>query len=122
MDKIKAKAAKAMRGRAAASKWLKCMLEGGDLYPRPVMAQKATALLKAAIQNEGASWVWEKTKGTLVNQVRRALKRQGWKEVAPWMWKHEQGEYLEIDLKEQQEQEGPGQDEEAKRKKKRRRS
>ena len=102
--KIQTAISRGLRISSSASRALKGVLEGGDLYPKAVLVQRTITVLQTARGSNENQWQWKCKGGTLVSQVKKEMKKQGWKPQGPWQWKHEVGD-LDINLQTEKERE-----------------
>ena len=77
--KIQTSISKGLRISSASSKWMKGILEGGDLYPQAALLQRAITVLQMARDANEDLWPWENKNGTLTAQVRKEMKNRGGK-------------------------------------------
>ena len=59
-NKIQTMISKGLKISSASSRWLKGMLEGGDLYPQATLLQKTATLLQTARDVDAGRWPWGK--------------------------------------------------------------
>ena len=87
-------------GARTANPELKKVLEGGTLsLDAIIMCRRMTQLMtmKARQVQDKEILAWSRERGSIVEQVRKDLRENGWKERVAWKWEHEELE-KDIDL------------------------